>query len=65
MPDLEVRMAQARLSYLGYDPGGVDGMLGTGCRMALIGFQKACGVSPAAGELDDATRERLVAACGA
>lgn len=64
MPDLEVRMAQARLSYLGYNPGGVDGMLGPGCRMALMGFQKACGVSPAAGELDDSTRERLIADCG-
>lgn len=64
MPDLELRMAQARLSYLGYDPGGVDGLLGPNCRVALIGFQKACGVSPAAGEFDEPTRSRLVAACG-
>ena len=51
-------------TYLGYDPGGVDGVLGNGCRVALIGFQKACGVSPAGGELDDPTRSRLEQACG-
>lgn len=64
VPDIDVRQAQARLTYLGYDPGGVDGVLGNGCRVALIGFQKACGVSPAGGELDDPTRSRLETACG-
>jgi hypothetical protein len=39
-PDIEIRAAQARLVYLGYDPSGVDGLLGQGTRTAVRAFQR-------------------------
>lgn len=62
-PDIEVRAAQARLTYLGFDPRGVDGVLGDGTRAALIAFKKANGLDVNA-NLDDATKEALQAAVG-
>jgi hypothetical protein len=57
-PSITVRMAQAWLTYLGYRPGGVDGILGQHTGTAIIAFQKATGL-PVTAELDDATLERL------
>ena len=57
-PDINVRAAQARLTFLGFDPRGVDGLLGDGTRAAVLAFQKAKGMSPTA-ELDDQTMEEL------
>jgi hypothetical protein len=42
----------------------VDGVLGHGCRVALIGFQKAYCASPAGGELDESARAQLEKGCG-
>src|ERR1043166_8393158 len=60
-PSIEVRAAQARLTYLGFDPRGVDGLLGDGTHTALLAFQKARGI-PRTAELDETTREALGAA---
>lgn len=57
-PDITVRMAQAWLTYLGYRPGRVDGLLGPNTGTALIAFQKAKGL-PVTAELDDASLEQL------
>ncbi|MGE0711041.1 MAG: peptidoglycan-binding protein [Planctomycetota bacterium] len=54
---------QARLHNLGYDPGPADGEAGPRTREAVKGFQAACGLS-VTGELDAATRQRLVEAHG-
>lgn len=62
-PSLDVRAAQARLTFLGFDPRGVDGLLGQGTRMALLAFQKASGL-PVTSELDDRTSEQLKVAAG-
>jgi hypothetical protein len=62
-PSIEIRAAQARLTYLGFDPRGVDGVLGTGTRAAIVAFQKARGL-PVTAQLDDATLAALEAAAG-
>lgn len=59
-PDLLVRMAQVKLSYAGFDPGGVDGALGPLTRKALSAFQTAHGL-PATGQADTATVTALEA----
>jgi N-acetylmuramidase-like protein/putative peptidoglycan binding protein len=63
IPSLRVRAAQARLSYLGYEPHGVDGIMGPGTHAALLAFQKASQL-PANAELDDATDQQLRTAAG-
>lgn len=40
LPSVAIRQIQAYLTYLGYDPRGVDGVLGSGTRTALGLFQK-------------------------
>lgn len=40
-PSLEIRAAQAYLTYLGFDPKGIDGVPGPGTDAALIAFRKA------------------------
>ena len=62
-PSIDVRAAQARLTYLGFDPRGVDGLMGQGTRMALLAFQKASGLAVTS-ELDDRTSEQLKIAAG-
>ena len=57
-PSITVRMAQAWLTYLGYRPRGIDGILGPGTEMAVIDFQKARGL-PVTAEPDDATLEDI------
>jgi len=58
LPDLRVRAAQMYLSFLGYDPGGVDGWFGDKSQRALMKFQSGKGM-PSNGALDDATLAAL------
>ncbi len=60
LPDLELRAAQLALTYLGIDPGPIDGLRGRRTRSALIQFQEQHGLS-VTGELDDATEAALLA----
>ena len=60
LPDLKVRGVQIRLAYVGFDPNGVDGVMGNGTRRALLSFQQARGL-PANGNPDLATLEALQA----
>jgi N-acetylmuramidase-like protein/putative peptidoglycan binding protein len=53
LPNLDLRAAQACLAYLGYDPHGIDGVMGRRTREALAGFQAAAHL-PATGALDSA-----------
>ena len=57
LPDLNVRTAQAYLTYLGFSPGGVDGMMGRMTRSALHDFQQSQGLP----ETDEVTDEALAA----
>jgi hypothetical protein len=57
-PDLRVRSAQVFLTYGGFAPGTVDGVMGAHTRGALLRFQKAKGL-PETGEPDDATLAAL------
>jgi hypothetical protein len=63
MPDLSVRAAQVRLTYLGYDPHGIDGAIGPGTRAALLAFQAAGHLAPTA-NLDQVTQQTLERAAG-
>jgi hypothetical protein len=45
LPDLNVRAAQLYLSYLGYEPGGVDGLVGPRTLSALAAFQSDRGLA--------------------
>ncbi|HEY1606384.1 MAG TPA: N-acetylmuramidase domain-containing protein [Allosphingosinicella sp.] len=57
-PDIDVRAAQAYLTYKGDDPGGIDGILGQQTTDALKAFQAANGL-PADGKPTDATLAKL------
>jgi peptidoglycan hydrolase-like protein with peptidoglycan-binding domain len=57
-PDLDLRTAQACLTYLGFSPQGVDGVLGSRTRVALLAYRKARGMAP--GALDAQVLQRLV-----
>jgi hypothetical protein len=64
-PDLTVRAAQLYLSFLGLDPGPIDGIMGQKTRAALATFQQQHGLAtpaPAAGELDAALLDSLTTA---
>jgi len=63
VPDLDVRAAQLRLTYIGLDPRGVDGVVGAHTRAAVKEFQKLKNIS-VTGELDDETKEALQMAAG-
>ena len=43
--DAVVRLVQERLAERGYDPGPVDGMIGSATRAALASFQRAEGLA--------------------
>jgi hypothetical protein len=58
-PDLTVRAAQLYLSFRGFDPHGIDGVLGPGTRSALIAFQGSAGLSQT-GNPDGATMAALL-----
>ena len=57
-PDMKLRAAQARLTFLGYDPKGVDGVYGPGAKAALTAFQEREGLA-VTGTLDADTSARL------
>lgn len=59
-PDLNIRAAQAYLTYRGFNPGGVDGLPGPHTTAALKAFQQANHL-PVTGEPDPGTLEALAA----
>ncbi|NWG47496.1 MAG: peptidoglycan-binding protein [Alphaproteobacteria bacterium] len=59
LPDLTVRTAQLYLTYLSYDPHGVDGHWGPMTRHALTAFLQAHGRSAPAGEGGVVTQDML------
>jgi hypothetical protein len=61
MPSLDVRKLQAQLTYLGFSPGVIDGVLGNATRRAILAFQKTRSLQPTA-EADAATVAALDAA---
>jgi len=58
LPDLALRTAQAALTYLGFDPGPIDGLRGRRTRSALMQFQDKFGLNET-GELDHESERRL------
>lgn len=60
LPSLDVRACQTALTYLGFDPKGVDGLFGYGTQKALMAWQKAR-KRPVDGKLTDATLVALKA----
>jgi hypothetical protein len=54
LPDFRIRAAQACLTYLGFDPGPVDGFMGRRTHAALKEFQASHGLITA-GDLDEET----------
>jgi hypothetical protein len=63
LPDITIRTAQILLSYAGFDPGGVDGLIGKLTRAAAQGFREARGMGTSDeidDELVDALRSALV-----
>jgi cellobiose phosphorylase len=58
VPDLKIRTAQLILTYLGYKPGAVDGLLGDNTKTALQKYQIAKAL-PATMRPDDATLAAL------
>ena len=60
-PDLDVRTAQLYLSFGGFNPGPVDGVMGARTRSALQTFQQQQGL-PQTGQPDDATLAALTPA---
>ena len=62
LPDLRVRAAQVYLTFLGYDPHGVDGIMGRMTRAALNDYQAARSM-PLTEFVDDATFEALWGDC--
>jgi len=61
LPDLTVRAAQLYLLFLGYDPQGVDGLVGAHTLTALHNFQSANG-QPLTTGIDDGVLSALAAA---
>lgn len=62
-PDVEVRAAQARLTFLKYAVGAVDGVFGAQTAGALNGFQRRHGL-PLTAHIDAATQDALRTAAG-
>ena len=60
LPDFRSRAAQLYLTYRGYTPGAIDGIIGDQTRTALKTFQEAANLD-ATGELDATTFARLAA----
>jgi hypothetical protein len=58
-PDLQIRAAQVYLVFRGFDPHGIDGILGPATKSALSAFQNSIGASPT-GVLDEATMQALL-----
>ena len=64
LPQVGIRAAQARLTYLGFNPKGIDGLHGNGTTAALRAFQASRSI-PVTGQLDSDTAEKLEEAAGA
>lgn len=62
-PDLNVRTAQAYLTYLGFHPGTVDGLMGRLTRSALNEFQEQEGL-PVTDDVDDEALAKLTEVAG-
>ena len=60
LPDIGLRAAQVALTYLGYNPGPVDGLRGRRTRGALVELQTRHDLPPT-GELDEDTEQALLA----
>src|ERR671922_634882 len=58
LPNLEVRMAQVALLFLGYAPGKIDGIIGPCTRAAIKNFHMA-DEAPAVEDLDGPTYRLL------
>jgi peptidoglycan hydrolase-like protein with peptidoglycan-binding domain len=58
--DWRIGQAQERLKAAGFDPGYIDGVVGPRTRDALRRYQASKGL-PITGQLDEATRQVLVA----
>jgi hypothetical protein len=58
LPDLDVRTAQLYLTFRGFDPHGIDGVMGPKTRSALMEFQQSVQL-PATGLPDAATLAKL------
>jgi hypothetical protein len=58
LPDLVVRATQTYLTYLGFDPHGIDGVMGRLTRSALNDYQRQARL-PVTEFVDPATFERL------
>jgi hypothetical protein len=52
LPDLTIRSVQVCLTYKGFDPKGIDGVMGNGTRSAITAFQAANGMEQT-GVIDD------------
>jgi hypothetical protein len=61
LPDIQVRQAQALLTFLGIDPNGVDGMVGKRTRAAVMQFRAAHGLGNS-DQIDDTLIAALAAA---
>jgi hypothetical protein len=59
----DIQQAQARLQAMGLDPGPLDGTWGPQTEAALRAYQQQRGL-PVSGQLDDATRQVLLATSG-
>jgi N-acetylmuramidase/Putative peptidoglycan binding domain len=58
-PDFQIRAAQIYLQFRGFDPHGVDGILGSATSDAIGRFQTSVGI-PVTGQLDEQTISALV-----
>lgn len=58
-PNIDVRTAQTCLTYLGFNPKGIDGVFGNNSQAALIRFQRKNGY-PQTGKLDSDILEDLI-----
>ena len=59
----QIRQAQQSLKEAGFDPGPIDGQFGPKTQEALRAFQRSHGL-PQTGQLDETTRESLMAQQG-
>lgn len=58
LPDFDLRAAQLYLAYLGFAPGPIDGVMGTGTAAALSRFQRSAGLA-VTGKLEGETAAKL------
>jgi hypothetical protein len=63
LPDIQVRQAQALLTFLGIDPNGIDGIAGKRTRSAVAQFRQQNGMGDSA-EIDDSLIAVLRAKAG-